>query len=126
MKKFNSKMGKTSLVMSSRQETKALKMKSFYIMAEGTEEALKKDETIDKAVMLEYSKVQKFIKEHKGEIFKNGTKFKINVLTDEGWRGAKNGYFRKNEEPIFYDAAKNYDDDRAAVDEVYMVQILVL
>ena len=124
MKKFDSKMGNVSMVMTDKVETKAIRMKSAYIMAEETHNALKRDANITEAKTLDYEKVQKYIKDNRNGIFKNATKFKINVLTDEGWRSGQ--FFGKNDNPDWYDPAKHYDDNRGEIDEIYMIQILFL
>ena len=124
--KFKSKIDNEVIIMTEPKETKAVKMKSVYIMANTTHEALKRDEKITSAKMLNYKKVQDFIQKNRKDIIKNGVRFQINVLTEEGWRSKKNGYFGINEELKFYDAVQHYDDERAQVDEIYMIQILRL
>ena len=122
--KFKSKIDNEEIIMTEPKETKAVKMKSVYIMANTTHEALKQDKGISSAQMLDYKKVQDFIQKNRKDIVKNGVKFKINVLTDEGWRSSK--FFGKNDDLEWYDPARHYDDERAEVDEIYMVQILRL
>ena len=122
--KFKSKIDNEEIIMTEPKETKAVKMKSVYIMANTTHEALKRDEKITSAKMLNYKKVQDFIQKNRKDIIKNGAKFKINVLTEEGWRSSK--FFGKNDDIEWFDPSRHYDDERAQVDEIYMIQILRL
>jgi hypothetical protein len=117
--KLDLKLGKEKLAVSVKEDTKALKMKSIYIMAETTKEALNRGGKISEAKKLDYEKIKKVIEKDFKKIIKEGQKFRVNVLTDEGWRG---GQFTNSDALDWYDPAKRYAD-ADEIDEVYMIQI---
>ena len=118
------KVGNNKMVVTKPIETKAIKMKSIYLMSEKTNAALKRDAPITEAERLDYKKVQEFVEKNRETLFKNATRIKINVLTDIGWRGHQ--FFGKDEDIIWYDSAIQYADDDGVIENILMVQILFL
>ena len=125
MKTFQNKVQNHKMIMTDLKETKAIKMKSKFIMPVATHDALKRNADISEAPTVSYSEFKKFVEANKGEILQGGARFKINVLTEEGWRGAKE-FFGKNDNFKWFDPALHYDDERASIDEIYMIQIYQL
>jgi hypothetical protein len=121
--KIDLKIGKEKLVVTELEDTKAIKMKSFYIMAEKTNDALKRGGKITEAKKLDYEKVQKLVQANVKTLLKQGKKFRVNVLTDEGWRGGK--FTAKGQNLDWFDPSQYYDD-AGEVDEIIMVQIQIL
>lgn len=120
-----SKIGKHDVIMTEVKETKALKMKSAYIMAEKTWDVIKRGGKVTEATTLDYEKLKKVVERERGEIFKRGNRFQINVLTHLGWRAPAQGFFGKNEAIKWYDPALDYGDD-SVVGTVYMIEVRVL
>jgi hypothetical protein len=119
------KVGNNKMIATDFKETKVLKMKSIYIMPEATRDALKRDAPMSEAVEMDYEEVKRFIEENKKTIFKGAVKYKINVLTDIGWRGDKE-FFAHGNKLIWFDPVKHYGDEQAEIGEVFMIQILYL
>lgn len=67
------------------------------------------DGSVDKMKWIDYEDMQRFIVDHKKELFEKGKKYKIIVLGPTGWRSGKERLFT-SDEIDFYDPNVWYDD----------------
>ena len=97
------------------------KIKSIAIMSMKTKKALDSGKDVTHADPMDYQEVKNMIEAHKDTIFKNATKFQINVLTPVGWRSG-NRFSNKNE--IDWVDWATYNDRDDDIEEIYAIEIL--
>ena len=82
----------------------------------------------DNADPIDYDDFKQFIESNKFTLFKTGKSYKINVLTDAGWRSAKKSVFlgeNYDGDTNFYNPEREYNEAREdSIKWVYAVQIL--
>jgi hypothetical protein len=114
------KFGDVKMMMSEKPIPNTI-FQSRMISAKHTFENMKKG--TKNATKLDYEEIQEYLQENKKTFFDKKGKYKINILTDIGWKGGKtfDGY---NFE--FYDPVEFYNDANASIENIYAVQIVVL
>jgi hypothetical protein len=86
----------------------------------------------DNADPIDYDDFKQFVESNKFTLFKTGKSYKINVLTDGGWRSSSKNYGvfigeNYDGESDFYNPEREYNEAREdSIKWVYAVQILRL